>query len=97
MRVIAVVFTLLALALPGMSQSTNVPSLAQEVVMLKTNGVSDAVILAYLREGARKARQPSVIPQKIELDPESYAFFWRYYLLPRAEASRNRILRDRRR
>lgn len=90
MRFIA---TLILCLLAGVAfaQNTNKMSLANELVMLKTNGLSDRVILTYLRERAKETREVKPSAKAEKIDVESYEFFWQYYLLPRAAASRERM------
>ena len=60
------------------------PPLVNDIIALKTNGVSDAVILAYVKAQAPRP----VVKQPAKIDPEGYEFFWRQHLLPRMDAHR---------
>ena len=68
------------LAADSTNKTTNVVSstLVSEIISLKTNGVSDAVIIAYIQNQKEKSKYTETI------NIESYEFFVNHYLRPRA-------------
>jgi hypothetical protein len=60
------------------NKSTTIQStLVSEIITLKTNGVSDDVILEYIKHQNKENNIR-------EIDIESYEFFYTHYLYPRA-------------
>lgn len=72
----------------GYSQS----SLINDILILKSNKVSDEIILAYIKAQETKKETEN---KTRTINIESYDYFVRYYLHPRTLAARNRILSGR--
>jgi hypothetical protein len=60
-----------------------------EIIQMKTNGVSDAVMISLIN--SRTNTSPSIINKTI-IDPESYDFFWSNYLYPRTIQYQHRVM-----
>lgn len=64
---------------------------ATNIVYLKQSNVPDDVIIHLISKTKIIPVTNGIVYVK-ELDPESYDFFYRYYLLPRAMTYSNRVL-----
>jgi hypothetical protein len=89
-------YLLIIIALSVLSTNLVAQSLADDVLRLKTNGISDAVIIEYIKQRSITNTIVATTPQRPvqivrRIDPESYEYFQTYYLHPRTMSYQYRL------